>query len=162
MPWLRLWQGHRHPNGQLSGWGKDGPTFGTILFFHIIYGCDIKFGDDRYCLNLVEEFVYDDGMYYDDWSFCDQLDEGMQSGLVTFDPRKAVRVDRRPGNLQPCISQNEGGVSDTGAHKVECPFLRFSGISQVTGCCSAVPASDEYRDARRIPGGFAFLREPPA
>lgn len=89
MPWLRLWHGHQHPNEQLDGWGEDGPTFGPFPFFHMTYGCDIKFGEDGYCLNLVEEFVYYDGMYYGDWSFCDQLDEGMQSGLVSFDPAKA-------------------------------------------------------------------------
>ena len=119
MPWLRLWHGHRHPNEQLDGWGEDGPTFGPFPFFHMTYGCDIKFGEDGCCLNLVEEFVYYDGMYYGDWSFCDQLDEGMQSGLVSFDPAKAVRADCRPGNLQPCSSQQEGGVSDIGVHKMD-------------------------------------------
>lgn len=116
MPYLKLWHGHRHPDEQLDGWGEDGPTFGPFPFFYMTYGCEIKFGGDGYCLNLVKEFVYYDGMYYGDWSFCDQLDEGMRSGLVTFDPNKAVRPDCRPGNLQPCSSQNEGGVSDTGVH----------------------------------------------
>ena len=116
MPWLRLWHGHRHPDEQLDSWGEDGPIFGPFPFFHMTYGCENKFGDDGYCLNLVEEFVYYDGMYYGDWSFCDQLDESMRSRLVTFDSSKAVRADCRPGNLQPCSSQNEGGGSDTGAN----------------------------------------------
>ena len=116
MPYLKLWHGHRHPDEQLDGWGEDGPTFGPFPFLHKTYGCEIKFGDDGYCLNLVEEFVYYDGMYYGDWSFCDQLDKDMQSRLVTFDSSKAVRADCRPGNFQPCSSQNEGGVSETGIH----------------------------------------------
>lgn len=91
MPYLKLWHGHRHPDEQLDGWGEDGPTFGLFPFFHMTYGCEIKFGDDGYCLNLVEEFVYYDGMYYGDWSFCDQLDKDMQSRLVTFDSSKADR-----------------------------------------------------------------------
>ena len=71
MPYLKLWHGHRHPDEQLDGWGEDGPTFGPFPFFHMTYGCDIKFGEDGCCLNLVEEFVYYDGMYYGDWSVTD-------------------------------------------------------------------------------------------
>ena len=119
MPYLKLWHGHRHPNEQLDGWGEDGPTFGPFPFFHMTYGCDIKFGDDGYCLNLVQEFVYYDGMYYGDWSFCDQLDEGMRSGLVSFDPAKAVRADCQSGNLQPCVTSDAGGISFKGTDIVD-------------------------------------------
>lgn len=114
MPYLRLWHGHHHPEEQLDGWGTDGPIFGPFPFFHMTYACEIQFGDEGHCLTIVDDFVFYDGMFYGDWSFSDQLDEGMRLGLVTFDADKAVRADCRRGTHPPGSSQNEGGASKTG------------------------------------------------
>ncbi len=45
MPYLKLWHGHRNPDEQLDGWGKDGPTFGPFSFFHMTYRSFQKFCD---------------------------------------------------------------------------------------------------------------------
>lgn len=118
MPYLKLWHGRQHPEEQVSGWGEDGPTFGPFPFFQTTYGCEIKFGDEGNCLEIVEGFVYYDGMYYGDWSFCDQLDGGMQSGLGTFDTGKAVRANPRANDLPLCGTLNGGGFSGNGTNRI--------------------------------------------
>ena len=115
MLYLKLWHGHRDPDEQLNGWGEDGPIFGPFAFFHMTYGCEIKFGD-AHCLTFVEDFVFYDGMFYGDWSFFDQMDDSMSSRLIGFDPVKAVRADRLPGTEQLCHVSKEGGDSTKGGH----------------------------------------------
>ncbi len=103
MPYLVLWHGHSHPDEELDGWGEDGPVFGPFPFFHVTYQCDIKFHvSDGYVLQIVEDFVYYDGVFYGDWSFVDQLDHGLESRLVAFDAERATvpacSKDQNPSN----------------------------------------------------------------
>ncbi len=53
---------------------------------------EIKFSNEEgHRLSVVHGLVYYDGMYYGDWSFFDELDNGHRCRLIPFDPHKAVR-----------------------------------------------------------------------
>ena len=96
MPYLMLWHGRSTPEEELTTWGENGPVFGPFPFFHMTYNCEIMFSDEEgHRLTVVQDLVYYDGMYYGDWSFFDELDNGHRCRLIPFDPLKAVR------NYQP-------------------------------------------------------------
>ena len=91
MIYLMLWHGRKHPDEELSTWGENGPVFGPFPFFHMTYNLEIKLSQkDCHRLSIVHGLVYYDGMYYGDWSFFDNLDNGHRSRLITFDPNKAL------------------------------------------------------------------------
>ncbi len=91
MPYLMLWHGRTGRDEEMDNWGELGPVFGPFPFFHMTYNCDIKFShEEGHILNIVDDLVYYDGLYYGDWSIFDQPDEEQQSRLIPFDPLKTV------------------------------------------------------------------------
>ena len=79
--YIELFHGRTDPKEELEDWGRPGPIFGSLQFVHTTYACHIKFNyadeSQRHgWLNVTEDFVYYDGVYYgsstcDAWFFFD-------------------------------------------------------------------------------------------
>ena len=90
MPYLKLWHGRETVDEEMDSWGTSGPVFGPFPFFHMTYDCEITFSEENgHILKVIDELVYYDGVYYGDWSFFDELDDGLRQRLIPFDPHKA-------------------------------------------------------------------------
>ena len=91
MPYLMLWHGRTDVTEEMNNWGENGPVFGPFPFFHMTYRCEIAFSQEcGHLLKIVDDLVYYDGVYYGDWSFFDQPDDGQRCRLMPFDPQKAI------------------------------------------------------------------------
>lgn len=101
--YVQLFHGRSNPDQDLQDWGEQGPVF-LVDWFHVTYLHHIRMGDatdDNMELNLVEDMLYYDGMYYGDWSVFHNLqppakdptdiaEKGILSRLVKYDAAKAV------------------------------------------------------------------------
>ena len=67
MVFIQLFHGRKTRDEHMDDWGVEGPTFGPFDYIHTTYATDIKFGDNH-TLNIYDEMVYYDGMFYGDWS----------------------------------------------------------------------------------------------
>jgi len=94
--YLNLFHGRADPKQDMDDWGEGGPTIGPLQFGHTTYASEIKLNfkevedHDRYFirevsswnyrsgdiqfrteaeLEIAEDMVFYDGMYYGDWSF---------------------------------------------------------------------------------------------
>lgn len=68
--YVQLFHGRKAPDQDMADWGEPGPVF-VVDWFHVTYVNHIRMGndgDDNMGLNLVEDMLYYDGMYYGDWS----------------------------------------------------------------------------------------------
>ncbi len=71
--------------------GRRWPSVWAVSILPQTYNCDIKFShEEGHVLNIVDDLVYYDGIYYGDWSIFDQPDEEQLSRLIPFDPQKAI------------------------------------------------------------------------
>ena len=96
MPYPKLFHGRERPDEQMENWGEPGPVFGPFPYFHVTYGCEIKFDDDagRH-LHIVDDVVYYDGMFYGDWSVFDGPPNGEEARRLTdFDPQQATLPEK--------------------------------------------------------------------
>ena len=92
--YIELFHGRTDPEEELEDWGSPGPIFGPLQFVHTTYACDIKFtyADESQrngWLNVTEDFVYYDGVYYGDWSVFTELSDDLKERLVDFEQSKA-------------------------------------------------------------------------
>jgi hypothetical protein len=81
--YIELFHGRTDPKEELEDWGSPGPIFGPLQFVHTTYACDIKFNyaDESQrngWLNVTEDFVYYDGVYYGDWSVFTELNDDLR------------------------------------------------------------------------------------
>ena len=92
--YIELFHGRTDPKEELEDWGSPGPIFGPLQFVHTTYACHIKFNyadeSQRHgWLNVTEDFVYYDGVYYGDWSVFTELSDDLKERLVDFEQSKA-------------------------------------------------------------------------
>ena len=75
----------------MDDWGLPGPVLGPFRFAHTTYAADIKLGDEG-IIEVSDDMIHYDGIYYGDWSVFDQsvLDESkdLQARLEKFDEEK--------------------------------------------------------------------------
>lgn len=99
--YVQLFHGRKAPDQDMADWGEPGPVF-VVDWFHVTYVNHIRMGndgDDNMELNLVEDMLYYDGMYYGDWSvFSDSSVEieAFRDRFQMYDAAKAVVPARPP------------------------------------------------------------------
>jgi hypothetical protein len=110
--YIELFHGRTDPKEELEDWGHPGPIFGPLQFVHTTYARDIKFNyadESRRggWLNVTEDLVYYDGVYYGDWSVFTELRDDLSERLVDFEqskaepPRNCWYVIRLHGGIEP-------------------------------------------------------------
>ena len=108
--YIELFHGRTDPEQELEDWGSPGPIFGPLQFVHTTYACDIKFiyADESQrngWLNVTEDFVYYDGVYYGDWSVFTALTDNLKERLVeqskAESPQNCWYLIRLHGGIEP-------------------------------------------------------------
>lgn len=97
---LTLWNGHKFP-GNKDHWGESGPTF--FVYKPMIDCSSIRFIDimgKESCLRIIENTIYYDSVYYDEWSFMSFRD--LEENPSTFIQEKA-----RPILTDTCLKTEE-------------------------------------------------------
>lgn len=126
--YLGLFHGRKTPDEQLDGWGENGPVIGPLAYVHTTYLTHIRFcpvgEDDPTDLNIIEDMVEFDGMYYGDWTVffhnpdaaagkdvihtcklaLDALTTKYENGVGVVDAEKALHAF---GNLKDTLAKAE-------------------------------------------------------
>jgi hypothetical protein len=90
---IRLFHGRRNPKEELEDWGEDGPVLGPFDGIHSTYLHHIRpvvQGDSEVDLEIVEDMLYYDGVYYGDWTVLswDLAQKEYGNILQPLDPEK--------------------------------------------------------------------------
>ncbi len=96
--YIELFHGRTDPKEELEDWGSPGPIFGPLQFVHTTYACHIKFNyadeSQRHgWLNVTEDFVYYDGVYYGDWSVFTELSDDLKERLTAPDTWQTKQIN---------------------------------------------------------------------
>ena len=91
---IRLFHGRNSVDQELEDWGEDGPVLGPFDGIHTTYHHHIRpvvKGDSDGDLEIVEDMMYYDGMYYGDWAIMswDMAQKDFPNSLQEFDVEKA-------------------------------------------------------------------------
>lgn len=119
--YLYLFHGRKDPNEQMDDWGEQGPILGPLDYFHTTYSSNPKIAWSENgrevgnaMLDLVDDMIFYDGMYYGDWSVTtiDRLGENPK--IEQFDPNKAVppKTDVPSGDWKVGIETHSGSATE--------------------------------------------------
>jgi hypothetical protein len=99
--YIRLFHGRKCPGDELNDWGREGPILGPFEWAHMTYASDIKLGvpnsDDFNCLEIIDDLIWYDGVWYGDASFMTQEEVlANKSKTEGFCQKKAELRSNRP------------------------------------------------------------------
>jgi len=95
---LELFHGRKDPAEEMNDWGSRGPVF-LVGYVHTTYKTDIKLGIPEPAgdgdLEIVDDLVFYDGIFYGDWSVFPasliEREPELKARVVPFEPEKARR-----------------------------------------------------------------------
>ena len=155
MLYLRLFHGRKTLTEDMEDWGEDGPIFEAYEWVHTTYAFHVKIDSPQHeflDLNIRDDCIYYDGMWYGDWSVMESLSEGYTT-ITKFDPEKAklplTKKKHTPYEIiKQCILRWELGIES-----------RLQGVDELT----VEDQNDYYREAyeltQQIEAGWIILEE---